>query len=84
MTALKAILASLFGGKLGTVVSDLAVTGALISAIGAGAMWIVSDKGNEIFVSISYRQAMFWFTIIAIIVLIVKYSPSPRKPKDYE
>lgn len=84
ITKVATFLASLFGGKIGAAVSDIAILGAVLSAIGAALMWIVSDKGNAIFVSITYRDAFFWFGILAVIVLIVKYSPSPRKPKDFE
>lgn len=74
-----AILAKLFGGVAGAAITNVGTVAAILAALGAAAMWLTGSAGEQVFITITYREAAFWFGILAIMVLVAKYSPAPRR-----
>lgn len=82
MSALTTLLAKLFGGTVGSGIANTGIALAIISALGAAWLWLTGAEGEKVFITITYRQAAFWFAILAVMVLIAKFSPTPHRRSD--
>lgn len=59
-------LAGIFSGGAGAAVGTVATVAGILAALSPLAIFLVSSKGNEVFVSVTYREAAFWGTMIAV------------------
>lgn len=63
-------LAGVFTGGAGAAVGTVATLVGVIAALSPVAIFLTSTKSNEIFVSVSYREAAFWGAVIAVNLLV--------------
>ena len=59
-------LANIFSGGAGAAVGNLATLVGVIAALSPLALFLASDKSEQVFVSVTYREAAFWGAIIAV------------------
>lgn len=67
-------LAGLFTGGAGAVVGSVATALGVITALAPAALYLTSAKSNEVFVSVTYREAAFWGAIIAVNLLVAYWT----------
>lgn len=63
---------SIFSGGAGAAVGSVATLVGVVAALAPLGIFLISDKSNEVFVSVTYREGAFWGAVIAI-NLVVAY-----------
>lgn len=58
-------LISLFSGGTGALVGNVVTFVGVVAALTPAAVFLISDKGAEVLVTITYRDAAFWGGVIA-------------------
>jgi hypothetical protein len=64
------VLGGLFSGGAGAAVGTVATLVGIIAALAPVGIFLVSDKSNEIFISVTYREGAFWGAVGAINLLV--------------
>ncbi len=57
---------SLFTGGAGAAIGNAATFIGVAAALTPMAIFLVSDRGHEVFVTITYRDAAFWGAMFAV------------------
>lgn len=70
MGELLKLLGGLFSGGAGAAVGTVATVAGIIAAMSPLAIFLISDKSNEVFISVTYREASFWGAVIAVNLLV--------------
>lgn len=63
-------LINIFSGGAGAAVGNGLTLVGVVAALTPAAIFLVSDKGNQVFVEITYRDAAFWGAMLAVNIII--------------
>lgn len=63
-------IANIFSGGAGAAVGSLATLVGIIAALAPLGIFLISDKSNEVFISVTYREGAFWGSVVAINLLV--------------
>jgi hypothetical protein len=64
------LLGGLFSGGAGAAVGTVATIAGIIAALSPLAIFLLSDKSNEVFISVTYREGAFWGGVVAVNLLV--------------
>lgn len=63
-------LVNIFTGGAGAAVGTAATVAGVVVALAPVGIFLMSDKSEQVFISVTYREAAFWGAMIAVNLLV--------------